>query len=102
MAKNKYEIIAGYKIDTIAGELTKSFEAKVKKITKQMSEAAKEVFLAKMPKDILEFWEKYPDLVRTNGQMVFQIDGKKGLGLSPVRGFIYPGPQRPADVYLSG
>jgi len=80
MAKTKYKVIAGYKIDEIAKELVKSIEAKIAKLETQATEAAEAVFIAKLPEDVVEFWKKYPDLVRTTYQFDFQIDGKKGWG----------------------
>ncbi len=90
MAHNVYKIIAGYKIDTIAEELTRSFKTKISKVEKQMTEGAKEVFLAKIPKDILEFWGKYPELLKKSYQFSFQLDGKKGWDYRQYVGMVIP------------
>lgn len=54
--------ISNWKIEKIANILTKEYEQKEKKLTDKIGEFLSKTLLEKAPKDVEEFYKKYPNL----------------------------------------
>jgi hypothetical protein len=67
-----YKQISGYKVDEVARILVSSYDAKEVALKKQMEETLIAECKKSLPSEVMEFFGKYPNKVRNQGNVTFR------------------------------